>query len=130
MYESINLEHTLYAIYLQLKEDHVISVGKLGVFHFPKGVYVYIGSAKRNINNRIERHKRIDKKQHWHFDYLRPYGIITKIITYDQRLGECQLAENIRKKEKGEILIRRFGSSDCHCSSHLIFVENRMYSEE
>lgn len=122
MFESINIEHKLYAIYLKLNDDQVISIGKLGEFSFPKGTYIYVGSAKRNLTQRINRHKKVRKKLHWHFDYLRPYGTITRIITYDQRFEECALAENIRKKVAGSIPIKGFGSSDCKCGSHLIYI--------
>ena len=123
IYESINREHTLYCIYLQLTEDQTVQVGKLGDYLFRKGTYIYVGSAKKNIVNRIHRHIQIDKKLHWHFDYLRPSGMITKIITYDERLGECALAEKIRKKENGVFPIKGFGSSDCRCQSHLIYIQ-------
>lgn len=122
MYESINPEHSLYSIYLVLENDQIIKVGKLGEFFFKRGTYIYIGSAKRNIRQRIERHKKINKKYHWHFDYLRPNGVITKIITYDNRLGECELAEKIRKNNDGILPVKGFGSSDCNCDSHLIYL--------
>ena len=121
--ESINVEHTLYTIYLRLDRDESIKVGKLGNCSFQKGTYIYIGSAKRNIIKRIQRHKDIEKKLQWHFDYLRPFGMITKIITYDERLGERALAEKIRKIEHGTLPIKGFGSSDCKCSSHLIYLK-------
>jgi Uri superfamily endonuclease len=103
MYESINLDHSLYTIYPELTENQFISVGKFGAFSFQKGIYVYVGSAKRNIKQRIERHKKTNKKFHWHFDYLRAYGTITRIITYNDSFRECELAENIRKRENGVI---------------------------
>ena len=121
--ESINVEHTLYTIYLRLDHDKSIEIGKLGEYFFQKGTYVYVGSAKRNIVKRIQRHKDIEKRLHWHFDYLRPFGIITKIITYDERLGECALAEKIRKIEHGTLPFKGFGSSDCKCYSHLIYLK-------
>lgn len=121
MYESINPEHSLYAIYLQLNGSHTLSIGKLGVFHFQKGIYIYVGSAKRNILQRINRHKKVEKNTHWHFDYLRPYGTITKIITYDNSFTECGLAEKIRKKVDGVFPVKGFGASDCKCCSHLIY---------
>ena len=99
-------------------------MGKLGAFSFQKGIYVYAGSAKRNIKQRIERHKKTNKKFHWHFDYLRAYGTITRIITYDDSFRECERAENIRKRENGVIPIKGFDSSDCKCSSHLIYLGN------
>ncbi|WP_338469567.1 GIY-YIG nuclease family protein [Niallia sp. XMNu-256] len=123
IYESINPKHTLYCIYLKLEEDQLIKVGKLGEYFFHKGTYIYVGSARKNMIKRIERHKKVQKKFHWHFDYLRPYGIVTKIITYDERLGECALAEKIRKKNNGMLPIKGFGSSDCRCLSHLIYIQ-------
>ncbi|WP_071394468.1 GIY-YIG nuclease family protein [Bacillus tuaregi] len=125
MIESIHSDHTLYAIHLNLVESKQITVGKLGTFTFQKGTYIYVGSAKRNITQRIERHVKINKKHHWHFDYLRPFGTITRIITYDNSLRECELAENIRKEKMAAIPINGFGSSDCKCKSHLLFIEEK-----
>ncbi len=121
MYESINPEHSLYTIYLQVDTDQHITIGKLGNFYFQKGIYIYVGSAKKNILHRIKRHKEIEKKFHWHFDYLRPYGSIIKIITYDRSFTECGLADKIRKEVDGRTPVIGFGASDCKCGSHLIY---------
>ena len=59
-----------YQLYIFLNEDVRVQIGKLGVFRFPKGNYIYTGSAKRNIEKRIERHLSSNKKLHWHIDYL------------------------------------------------------------
>lgn len=123
MYESINPKHPLYTIYLKLNSDQHIIIGKLGNFHFKKGLYIYVGSAKKNILHRIKRHKEIEKKYHWHFDYLRPFGSITKIITYDNSFTECGLAAKIRREVDGSIPVKGFGASDCKCESHLIYTE-------
>lgn len=122
MFEQINPDHTLYTVYFNLVKEREIQIGKLGLFHFKKGTYIYVGSAKRNIQSRINRHKKIEKKQHWHFDYLRPYGTITKIITYENQTGECSLREKIMEEKSGSLPIKGFGSSDCNCLSHLIFI--------
>jgi Uri superfamily endonuclease len=45
IYESINLEHTLYTIYLKLDCDQSIKIGKLGDCFFKNGTYIYVGSA-------------------------------------------------------------------------------------
>lgn len=124
MIESINSAHSLYAIYLRINRDEIIPIGKLGTFEFKKGLYIYVGSAKRNIEARINRHKKIEKPLKWHFDYLRPYGEITKIITYENTIGECGLAEKIRKENRGLFPVKGFGSSDCRCFSHLIYAED------
>jgi Uri superfamily endonuclease len=114
---------TLYAIKTRVNEDKIdITIRKLGSFYFPKGIYVYVGSAKRNIHSRIERHLKIEKKQRWHFDYLRPFVQITAIETYSGEEGECQLFQRLMKENKGSVPVRGFGSSDCKCKSHLFFI--------
>ncbi len=122
MKELINPAHSLYSVQLELENDQLITVGKLGTFHFKKGTYIYVGSAKRAICARLERHKRLEKPKRWHIDYLRPFCKITKIITYENTLGECGLAENLRKNENGSFPIKKFGASDCQCTSHLIML--------
>ncbi|MGJ7921824.1 GIY-YIG nuclease family protein [Neobacillus sp. LXY-4] len=121
MIEKINEKHTLYAIELRLEEDRVIEIGKLGTFQFQKGNYIYIGSAKRAILSRLNRHKKPEKVNRWHIDYLRAHCEITKIITYEDTYGECSLAENLRKSKRGTFPIKGFGASDCKCPSHLVF---------
>lgn len=121
MIERIDEEHVLYAVHLHLKKNQSITVGKLGTFHFKEGLYIYVGSAKRAITSRINRHKKIDKVTRWHIDYLRPFCEITKIITYELGDGECGLAEKLRKTHHGTLPIPGFGASDCKCTSHLIY---------
>ncbi|RSK27306.1 GIY-YIG nuclease family protein [Bacillus sp. HMF5848] len=124
MIESINETHTIYAVYIHINKDMKIVVGKLGECFFKKGTYIYVGSAKRNIKARINRHIMQDKKLRWHIDYLRKYGSINKIVTYDSSLSECERCIQILEKYKGELPIKGFGSSDCKCNSHLIFIPN------
>lgn len=114
----IDKSHTLYAVFLYTEEDITIQIGALGCFTFIKGQYVYVGSAKRNLLKRVERHYKIDKVKRWHLDYLRPYCQITKIESFQDSEGECSLAAEFAKK--GEIWIKNFGASDCKCSGHLI----------
>jgi Uri superfamily endonuclease len=122
--EIIDEKHTLYAVHLQLEKDQDITIGKLGTFHFQRGSYIYVGSAKRSILSRLNRHKKIEKVKRWHIDYFRPYCEITKIITYEEDDGECRLAEKLRKSMNGSLPIKGLGSSDCHCFSHLIYIQN------
>jgi Uri superfamily endonuclease len=115
--------HTLYAIRALMTEDHrEITIGKLGTFSFRKGLYVYVGSAKRNLPSRIERHIQREKKQRWHFDYLRPFLQIVEIETFLGNEGECGLFQRIMRENHGSIPVRGFGSSDCRCPAHLFFV--------
>ena len=114
--------HVYYSIFLSIENDCEVEIGKLGTYLFQRGVYVYIGSAKRNLMKRIERHVCKEKKKRWHLDYIRPYGTILKIITYDDSLTECELAGKFIAK--GEIPVHKMGSSDCKCPSHFIYLGN------
>ena len=45
-----------YQLFINVTKEINLKVGKLGRFIFPIGSYVYTGSAKKNIDKRIERH--------------------------------------------------------------------------
>ncbi|OIJ14317.1 nuclease [Anaerobacillus alkalilacustris] len=126
-----NSSDNLYAIKTVMTEDHSeIMIGKLGRFSFQKGIYVYVGSAKRNIQSRIERHLKKEKKQRWHFDYLRPFVQVVEVETFSGEEGECQLFHRLMIENKGSIPVRGFGSSDCKCRAHLFFSETMEYENE
>ena len=59
-----------YQLIIHVKRSIMVQVGKLGRFHFPAGYYVYTGSAKKGMKNRLARHQSESKKMHWHIDYL------------------------------------------------------------
>ena len=70
-----------YQLHIHISDNIEIQIGKLGKFTFPRGHYIYTGSAKKNIDERIKRHQSNspDKKLHWHIDYLL-YDKKSKII--------------------------------------------------
>lgn len=110
-----------YCLIIELKKDSKIKIGKLGYINFRKGFYVYIGSAMSSLESRIKRHLSSNKKKHWHIDYLllnTNSQINDVLFNISDSKIECDLAQIIR--ENGEE-ITNFGSSDCKCSSHLIF---------
>ena len=47
-----------YQLWIALRRPLQIEIGRLGLLSFPAGVYVYTGSAKRNLEARIARHCR------------------------------------------------------------------------
>lgn len=51
-----------------------VRIGALGEGHFPRGYYVYVGSAHGGggLRARVGRHLAYDKPKRWHMDYLRP----------------------------------------------------------
>jgi Uri superfamily endonuclease len=111
-----------YQLYINIKNNVEIKIGKLGRFKFPKGDYIYTGSAKRNIDSRIARHRSKDKKLHWHIDFLlnNENAKITKVEKADE--AECIL----NQETNGDVIVDRFGSSDCKngCKSHLKIIKN------
>jgi len=111
-----------YLVSLKLAERAKIAIGKLGRVKFPKGYYLYVGSARKDLNRRIERHRRIRKTKFWHIDYLRKRADFQAAIPI--RTGddlECQLAQAVNGIAAWNI--PGFGCSDCSCESHLFGVK-------
>ena len=106
-----------YQLFIAVHKSLDVSVGRLGRFHFPKGEYIYTGSAKRGFEARIRRHLAKEKKMRWHIDYLlsHPEVEITKVRR--SKMGECEL----NQRSSGKVIVPRFGASDCQagCGSHL-----------
>ena len=48
------------AVFVLTRRLH-LRIGALGSFTFRAGVYLYVGSAQRNLTARVERHGRKDK---------------------------------------------------------------------
>lgn len=101
--------------------SQTIIIGRLGKLKFNKGLYIYLGSARKNMLQRINRHLSNQKKKFWHIDFLlMSQGVKVKEVWIGSK-SECTMAQLFL--ENGAEYIRRFGSSDCRCLSHLIFVE-------
>lgn len=116
-----------YRIYIELIRDIKLIVGALGEFELLSGVYVYTGSAMRNLEARVARHLSSEKKIRWHIDYLlaRPEAKIvkTELFPSDVKI-ECDLNLEILSNTGSKIPIPKFGSSDCSgCPAHLIKIQ-------
>jgi Uri superfamily endonuclease len=120
----IDYDSGIYLLEIILNQKRKIRVGRKGIYLFPAGYYYYVGSAQKNLQARLKRHQRREKKLHWHIDYLLAKSQLRNIVTWPvAREGECRLAEYIRTILKGRIIVPGFGSGDCHCSSHLFYFE-------
>lgn len=109
-----------YALIIFNAKNKKIYIGNSGISNFVRGFYVYIGSAKKNITSRIKRHLSNNKKKFWHIDYfLGTVGVQIQEIWTSPEEKECQTAQLFL--EIGFPFIKRFGSSDCRCLSHLFF---------
>lgn len=112
----------LYIAIFELSDAKSICVGKLGSFEFQAGYYFYVGSAQRNLTARIERHARQTKSLRWHIDYLSVHAPMLGAILIDApREQECQIAETLHGMF--QLVIPRFGASDCRCLGHLFYAK-------
>jgi len=110
-----------YLLRIVLDRDIKTHVGSLGDLHFKKGAYLYVGSARRGLKARLERHLVKKKRIFWHIDYLlSSRHAQIKDIWINIKEKECQTASKLYKKNCG--FVNKFGSSDCCCPSHLFFV--------
>ena len=122
-----------YALVLRLACQAEIAIGRLGTFTFPAGYYLYVGSAlgTGGLEARLARHRRHDKKLRWHIDYLLEHAQLVEVwsaVSTDKL--ECLWAQAARELPGGEILVPGFGSSDCRCPSHLIYLARKPAYEE
>jgi len=117
-----------YALILALPSPHTLTIGKLGRFSFPPGYYLYAGSAlgPGGLAARLARHDRIDKKQHWHIDYLRSVSRLEQVWTWaSKEPAECQWAAAALHLPGAGLPAPRFGASDCRCPAHLVHLPVR-----
>jgi sugar fermentation stimulation protein A len=112
-----------YALLLYLGRLRRVHVGALGLMTFPSGWYVYVGSALNGLSARVARHLRHRTTKRWHIDYLRPSAErVSAFLFPSNRDRECALAGKLRRIASDQV--KRFGSSDCACPSHLFYFES------
>jgi Uri superfamily endonuclease len=115
----LNTLKGVYALFIELGKTVIIDVGALGKMEFRKGLYVYVGSAQNNLEQRLRRHLRKEKRLFWHVDYLlRSEDAKVAKVLYKQanRPEECEIAKELAERSEP---INGFGCSDCTCRSHL-----------
>lgn len=115
----------VYNLIIKLSKNKEIKIGRLGAFIFPKGFYVYTGSAQNGLEKRIDRHFLNWKKLHWHIDYFLSYAKIVKVLKHvGDRNAECKLSRMIGRYDGADVIVNKFGSSDCDCATHLYYFKS------
>ncbi len=112
-----------YTLLIYVEKPLRVAIGRLGVFSFKQGFYAYVGSALNSLKARVERHVRKKGAKFWHIDFLlRREGvyILEVFFSFTKAKFECKVASMV----KGEVVVRRFGSSDCKCPTHLFYLGN------
>jgi sugar fermentation stimulation protein A len=123
-----------YTLIIELNQETEIKVGKLGVHKFPRGCYVYTGSALGKgavgLKGRLQRHisKSKTKTIHWHIDYIlnANESHINHIVFFESnKQYECMIIKELISAG-GKVIVGGLGASDCQsgCNSHLLFFEN------
>jgi sugar fermentation stimulation protein A len=109
-----------YLVIFRLPKKKIIRVGSLGDLPLRGGYYTYVGSARRGLSARIERHRRLRKKSFWHIDDLSAqadFHAALPVRSADDL--ECEMASALEDFSEGSV--PGFGSSDCACPSHLFW---------
>ncbi len=121
-----------YQLIIKIKKRSNIKIGALGFKIFEKGIYIYTGSAMKNLLQRVERHLKNAKgkseiKIRWHIDYLlaNENAEIIEVKTFpSERREECERNLAVLKEKDASVPVKGFGSSDCNsCPSHLIKIK-------
>ena len=82
----------VYQLRIRLLRPSRIRVGALGIHVFLAGWYVYTGSARSGLAQRIGRHLRHNKRKHWHIDYLLAVADeVEAFVLPGEKLTECEL---------------------------------------
>jgi len=115
-----------YAIIFHLTSHKNLRIGKLGEFLFPRGYYVYVGSAfgSGGLKSRIYHHLKLSTKPHWHVDYFRKKAAPVEVwVSEYKERQEHRWALVLNRLKGAAIPSPGFGSSDCKCLTHLYHFE-------
>ena len=117
----------VYTLVLEVQETITVMVGKIGLLRFDRGLYLYVGSAlgdgASSIEGRLRRHTKKHKKTFWHIDHLlirNEVRLLYAIYSMTDIDIECEIVKNTEKYLNISHLVKKFGSSDCCCPTHLL----------
>ncbi len=115
----------VYVLAINVNKDIEVGVGALGKINFKEGLYAYVGSGQKRLENRVKRHvKGVRQRNFWHVDYLLDNDSV-KVVKVFYKVAdksvECKIAEKLKKQG---VPTANFGSSDCKCESHLFKIND------
>jgi Uri superfamily endonuclease len=120
----------VYVLIIKVEKDTYVNVGAKGKLAFESGFYAYVGSAQKDLEQRLRRHLKRRKRKFWHIDYLlddEATEVVKVFHEHARKTQECLIARSIG--EKGEPVVG-FGSSDCSCKSHLFRIDGYKFLQE
>jgi Uri superfamily endonuclease len=116
----------IYLLIMRLDADLAsLPIGRLGLWDFAAGYYLYIGSAfgKGGIAARLAYHEHpVKARPHWHIDYLRPHVALVEswCVATTAHLESCW-ARHLAAAPGIRIPVPGFGASDSEFTSHLLY---------
>ena len=122
---------------MNLSRPTIVRVGKLGRFKLKAGHFFYTGSGLGvgavSLEGRIARHRRRSKTLRWHIDYLtstKGCRFAGAVYVVSRRRLECRINHLISRSFHALPTIRKFGSSDCLCLTHLLRADGALNGVE
>lgn len=115
-----------YALHLRLAQPLTgLAVGRLGIFDFLPGDYIYLGSARGpgGLRARLAHHARSANRPHWHVDTLRRHAQLVGAWTAQgEQPLECAWSQALSSLPGATLPAPGFGAADCRrgCLAHLV----------
>ena len=130
VFSGITPENTsnsgVYQLRISVGKICSISIGKLGTLLFLQDSMYILEERKKILAQRIDRHKKRNKKCFWHIDYLlTDENVQLEDITIISENFSDECSENKKLlMRNASIVATGFGASDCKndCGSHLLFL--------
>ncbi len=118
----------VYILVIELSKPVNLHIRSLGTCTLHEGFYLYIGSAlgkgPSGLRGRILRHLGFRRRSlYWHIDKLlaiKDVKLRAIVLAHCSKRYECILAKAIANHDLFEYGPKGFGSSDCHCPTHLM----------
>lgn len=114
-----------YLLHFRLRRPAIVTVGRLGRHRFEPGRYVYVGSARRNLAQRVARHRRLaatgEGGRHWHIDGVLAHRyFVLESFEILPGADECRLSSELAGLAEVSVPVPGFGATDCTagCRSH------------
>ncbi len=116
----ITIKIITYVLIIKVKQKFRTRIGAKGERVFDAGYYLYVGSGKEHLMQRIRRHLKMEKKKFWHIDYLLAH---TGAVIQDVNLSVRPETEVVSRLEQNGMKAYDsfFGASDSKKASHLFY---------
>ena len=116
MQKITDVKSGIYVLEIQLSKKLCLKIRKFRNISFGEGFYYYLGSAQKNLPQRIARHIRKNKKLHWHIDHLTytDSAEVKNIIVFPaaEKSFEDRLALEFLEDKTFKPAVKGFGNSD------------------